>query len=118
MQIDLSAAGFLYTFSPGTIYVLKVPPLPRGNLFDDFDFQVLSTDHWDWHFYPEASEYIVEDVTRTLACYYSLLCGRVFSHGVVERMAAVVENGDPVKGVVILQIKDGAVMFTDFMEGE
>lgn len=29
-----------------------------------------------------------------------------------------VENGDPVKGVVILQIKDRAMMFTDFMEGE
>lgn len=31
----------------------------------------------------------VEDVTRTLACFYDMLCARVFSHGVVERMAAV-----------------------------
>ncbi len=31
----------------------------------------------------------VEDVTRTLACYYDLLCARVFSHSVVERMAAL-----------------------------
>ena len=31
----------------------------------------------------------VEDVARTLACFYELLCARVFSHGVVERMAAV-----------------------------
>ena len=31
----------------------------------------------------------VEDVTNTLACFYTLLCARVFSHDVVERMAAV-----------------------------
>jgi ornithine carbamoyltransferase len=31
----------------------------------------------------------VEDVTRTLACFHSMLCARVFSHDVVERMAAV-----------------------------
>jgi len=29
-----------------------------------------------------------------------------------------VENGDPVKGVVILQLKDGAVQFADIVEGE
>ena len=29
----------------------------------------------------------VEDVTRTLAQYYEILCARVFSHSVVERMA-------------------------------
>jgi len=31
----------------------------------------------------------VEDVARTLACFYDLLCARVFKHSVVERMAAV-----------------------------
>lgn len=31
----------------------------------------------------------VEDVTRTLSCYYELLCARVFKHSVVERMAAM-----------------------------
>lgn len=31
----------------------------------------------------------VEDVTRTLGCYYELIAARVFSHTVVERMAAV-----------------------------
>lgn len=31
----------------------------------------------------------VEDVARTLACFYDVLCARVFDHGVVERMAAV-----------------------------
>lgn len=31
----------------------------------------------------------VEDVTRTLAQYYEVLCARVFSHSLVERMAAV-----------------------------
>lgn len=31
----------------------------------------------------------VEDVTRTLAQYYEILCARVFSHSVVERMAAM-----------------------------
>ncbi len=30
-----------------------------------------------------------EDVTRTLAQYYEVLCARVFSHSLVERMAAV-----------------------------
>lgn len=30
-----------------------------------------------------------EDVTRTLAQYYEILCARVFSHSLVERMAAV-----------------------------
>jgi len=36
----------------------------------------------------------VEDVTRTLACYYEILCARVFKHLVVERMAAM--NAKPV----------------------
>lgn len=36
----------------------------------------------------------VEDVTRTLACYYEILCARVFKHSVVERMAAM--NAKPV----------------------
>jgi ornithine carbamoyltransferase len=31
----------------------------------------------------------VEDVTRTLACYYAAIGARVFDHGTVERMAAV-----------------------------
>ena len=31
----------------------------------------------------------VEDVTRTLACYHSAIGARVFSHSVVERMAAL-----------------------------
>jgi len=31
----------------------------------------------------------VEDVTRTLNCFYDILCARVFSHSVVERMAAL-----------------------------
>ncbi len=31
----------------------------------------------------------VEDVTRTLACYYDLLAARVFRHDVVERMSAL-----------------------------
>ncbi len=30
-----------------------------------------------------------EDVTRTLACYHATICARVFSHEVLERMAAV-----------------------------
>lgn len=30
-----------------------------------------------------------EDVARTLACYHSVICARVFDHGVLERMAAV-----------------------------
>lgn len=36
----------------------------------------------------------VEDVTRTLAQYYELICARVFSHSVVERMAAM--DAEPV----------------------
>jgi ornithine carbamoyltransferase len=36
----------------------------------------------------------VEDVTRTLACYHSILAARVFDHGLLEQMAAV--NAAPV----------------------
>lgn len=32
-----------------------------------------------------------EDVARTLACYHSAICARVFDHGHLERMAAVVD---------------------------
>ena len=31
----------------------------------------------------------VEDVTRTLACYHGVVCGRVFEHAKLERMAAL-----------------------------
>ncbi|HEY2428497.1 MAG TPA: ornithine carbamoyltransferase, partial [Acidimicrobiales bacterium] len=30
-----------------------------------------------------------EDLARTLACYHAAICGRVFDHGHLERMAAV-----------------------------
>jgi len=36
----------------------------------------------------------VEDVTRTLACYHSIIAARVFDHGLLEQMAAV--NAAPV----------------------
>ncbi|MBV9527573.1 ornithine carbamoyltransferase [Sphingomonas sp.] len=36
----------------------------------------------------------VADVTRTLACYHSILAARVFDHGLIEQMAAV--NAAPV----------------------
>ena len=36
----------------------------------------------------------VEDVTRTLACYHSIIAARVFDHGLLEAMAAV--NAAPV----------------------
>ena len=36
----------------------------------------------------------VEDVTRTLACYHSVIAARVFDHGLLEAMAAV--NAAPV----------------------
>ena len=32
-----------------------------------------------------------EDVARTLACYHAAICARVFDHGRLERMAAVVD---------------------------
>ena len=36
----------------------------------------------------------VEDVTRTLACYYAVIAARVFDHGLLEQMAAL--NAAPV----------------------
>ncbi len=46
--------------------------------FDDFDFQVLSTDHFDWHFYPEMSE-VIEDVARMGERWYERFA-RSFQH--------------------------------------
>jgi len=46
--------------------------------FDDFDFQVLKTDHFDWHFYPEEAE-AVEDAARMGERWYERFA-RSFQH--------------------------------------
>lgn len=44
----------------------------------------------------------VEDVTRTLACYHSVIAARVFDHGLLEQMAAI----SPVPVVNMLSATD------------
>jgi len=46
--------------------------------FDDFDFHVLKTEHFDWHFYPEAAE-AVEDAARMGERWYERFA-RSFQH--------------------------------------
>jgi Tol biopolymer transport system component len=46
--------------------------------FDNFDFYVLSTDHFDWHFYQETAE-VTEDVARMGERWYERFA-RSFQH--------------------------------------
>ncbi|MEE2905575.1 MAG: peptidase S9 [Gemmatimonadota bacterium] len=46
--------------------------------FDDFDFQVLETEHFDWHFYPEEAD-AVQDAVRMGERWYERLA-RSFQH--------------------------------------
>lgn len=46
--------------------------------FDDFDFQLLSTDHFDWYFYPEEEEAVM-DAVRMGERWYERLA-RTFQH--------------------------------------
>jgi ornithine carbamoyltransferase len=44
----------------------------------------------------------VEDVARTLACYHSVICARVFDHGVLERMTRILDAAQVAVPVVNL----------------
>src|SRR5688572_6732532 len=46
--------------------------------FDEFDFQVMESDHFDWHFYPVQAE-AVRDVARMGERWYERFA-RTFQH--------------------------------------
>jgi Tol biopolymer transport system component len=50
--------------------------------YQDFDFQILRTEHFDIHYYPEAAE-AVEDAARMAERWYTRL-SRVFNHEFTE----------------------------------
>jgi Tol biopolymer transport system component len=51
--------------------------------YDDFDFRVLATPHFDIHYYPEKSE-AIEDVSRMAERWYERLA-RLFQHEFTDR---------------------------------
>ncbi len=55
--------------------------------YDQFDFRVLSTEHYDVHFYPEAAG-VVEDAARMAERWYERIA-RVLEHDIRERRPLV-----------------------------
>ena len=69
----------------GMLALLSVPAVASAQYFgrnkvqfDDFDFKVLATDHFDWHHYAEEAE-AIEDVARMGERWYERLA-RTFQH--------------------------------------
>lgn len=61
--------------------------------FDDFDFQVLTTDHFDWHFYPEEQEAVL-DATRMGERWYERFA-RTFQHEFEARKPVILYADHP-----------------------
>jgi hypothetical protein len=61
--------------------------------YDDFDFEVLSTDHFDIHYYPEAGV-VIEDVTRMAERWYERYA-RLFQHEFEKRKPLVLYADHP-----------------------
>ena len=61
--------------------------------FDDFDFQVLTTDHFDWHYYPEEQEAVL-DATRMGERWYERFA-RTFQHEFEARKPVVLYADHP-----------------------
>lgn len=61
--------------------------------FDDFDFKVLPSDHFNWHYYPEASEAVM-DAARMGERWYERLA-RTFQHDFESRKPVVLYADHP-----------------------
>jgi Tol biopolymer transport system component len=61
--------------------------------FDDFDFHVLSSEHFDWHFYPDESE-AVEDAVRMGERWYERFA-RSFQHEFEQRKPVILYADHP-----------------------
>jgi Tol biopolymer transport system component len=88
MKMSLLAAGFRRGSLVALVGLLAVTVLPstasaqyfgRNKVqFDDFDFKILSTDHFDWHYYPEEEEAVM-DAVRMGERWYERFA-RTFQH--------------------------------------
>jgi len=61
--------------------------------YQQFDFQVLRTPHYDLHYYPEAAE-TMEDVARMAERWYERIA-RVFEHEIRERRPLIMYAAHP-----------------------
>ncbi len=61
--------------------------------FDDFDFQILETDHFDWYFYPEEEEGVA-DAIRMGERWYERLA-RTFQHEFETRKPVILYADHP-----------------------
>lgn len=61
--------------------------------WEQFDFQVLRTPHYDVHFYPEAAE-TIEDVARMAERWYERIA-RIFEHEIRERRPLIMYANHP-----------------------
>ena len=72
-------------FGTAILLAILAPPAVEAQYFgrnkvqfDDFDFRVVETDHFDWYYYPEEAE-AVEDAARMGERWYERLA-RTFQH--------------------------------------
>ena len=63
-------------------------------MYDDFDFRVLRTDHFDIHYYDADAEVAVRDFGRMAERWYDRL-GRAFQHQFEERKPILVYRNQP-----------------------
>jgi len=84
-------AALLVTAVPAT---LEAQYFGRNKVqYEQFDFQILETPHYDVHFYPEASE-AIEDVARMAERWYERLA-RAFEHEIRDRRPLVMYAAHP-----------------------
>ena len=62
--------------------------------YDDFDFQVLETEHFRVHFYGSQSEQAIEDVARMAERWYGRLA-RTFEHAFREKKPLIFYSNQP-----------------------
>ena len=103
MKKVLSTATASRALGIAILAALAVPLLPSPGAaqyfgrnkvqFDDFDFKVLSSDHFDWHYYPEEDEAVM-DAIRMGERWYERLA-RTFQHDFEAKKPVILYSDHP-----------------------
>lgn len=99
MRFELGTTRHLWVTALFAVLLASVPNTAAAQFgrnkvqFDNFDFRVLQTDHFDWHFYPEAAE-AVSDAARMGERWYERFA-RTFQHEFEERKPIILYADHP-----------------------
>lgn len=94
MLRPLSLLALAATLFAGVPLTLEAQYFGRNKVqYDQFDFRVLTTEHYNIHYYPEAAE-AIEDAARMAERWYERMA-RIFQHDIRDRRPLVFYAAHP-----------------------